>query len=186
VKRAFSSFRFTSSSFRLLRRIFTDLAFFARCRPRNARAGLSFRGIAPANFPAGRRQLIDCCAIVPKSKQRMLHQRNPDCPEPPMIPLLPIPVAGAASWPTRNRNWVGLDTANRENEHDAAEKRKNGPRVQQTTTFIVGHSIGRVAIARTICKERVQVEEEEGRGRYRDVAYMLENRAMTESSEETI
>jgi len=52
--------------------------------------------------------------------------------------------------------------ANRENDHDAAEKRKNGPRVQQTTTFIVGHSVGRVAIARTICKEHVEEKEEEG------------------------
>lgn len=68
--------------------------------------------------------------------------------------LPPIPVTAWLAWPTQNRNWVGLDVANRENDCDDGGKKEEWfVRVRQTSTFIVGHTRGRVAMPRTIWKE---------------------------------
>lgn len=83
-------------------------------------------------------------------------------------------------WPTRNRNWVGLDVANRENDYDDAEKRKNGPRVRQTSTFIVGHTRGRVAMMRTIREEMEGMKKVS-----RSSLHVGDLGAMTESFEES-
>lgn len=55
-----------------------------------------------------------------------------------------IPVTAWLAWPTQNRNWVGLDVANRENDYD--DDGKKGRMVRASaSTFIVGHARGRVS-----------------------------------------
>lgn len=92
--------------------------------------------------------------------------------------LLPVTARSELAYSNPTRNQVGL--ANRENDYDDAEKRKNGPRVQQTSTFIVGHTRGRVAMMRTIREEMEGVKKVP-----RSSLHVRDLRAMTESFEES-